>query len=606
MARYEQALALKPDYPEAHNNLGNALQAQGKLDDAVAQYEQALALKPDYPEAHNNLGNALQAQGKLDDAVAQYERALALKPDYPEAHNNLGNALQTQGKLDDAVARYEQALALKPDYPEAHNNLGNALQTQGKLDDAVARYEQALALKPDYPEAHNNLGNALQAQGKLDGAVARYEQALALKPDYPEAHNNLGNALQAQGKLDDAVARCEQALALKPDYPEAHNSLGNALQIQGKLDDAVARYERALALKPDYPEAHYNRANIKSFRPGDADLDVLERLAADLDRLPQSKAPYIHFALGKALEDTGDYTRAFEHLLKGNALKRQQIDYDETDIQKLSRRISQVFDTRLFDLFQRMGDPSAVPIFVVGMPRSGRTLIEQILASHPQVHGGGELMDFVRVTDSVLVSDRQSLPYPDYVPALDATSARSLGQAYLARLPTPLGGKVRITDKLPFNFTRVGLIRLILPNARIIHSMRDPADTCVSCFAKLFVGGQNFSYDLAELGRYYRCYSELMAHWRSVLPSRAMLDVSYEDVVDNFEEQARRLIAYCGIPWDDRCLSFHKTSRPVSTSAVQVRQPLFRSSLKRWRQFEAYLQPLFTELGDLHLPDKKA
>ena len=294
VACYRRALELKPDYAEAHNNLGNALKDQGKLDEAVACYRRALELKPDYAEAHNNLGIALKDQGKLDEAIACYRRALELKPDYAEAHNNLGNALKDQGKLDEAVACYRRALELKPDYAEAHNNLGNALKDQGKLDEAVACYRRALELKPDYAEAHNNLGNALKDQGKLDEAVACYRRALELKPDYAEAHNNLGDAFKDQGKLDEAVACYRRALELKPDYAEAHNNLGNALKDQGKLDEAVACYRRALELKPDYAEAHNNLGNALK----------------DQGKLDEAVACY-----RRALELKPDYAEAHSNLL---------------------------------------------------------------------------------------------------------------------------------------------------------------------------------------------------------------------------------------------------------------------------------------------------
>jgi tetratricopeptide (TPR) repeat protein len=573
----------------------------GRYDTAVSIFADAIAINGESATYHCSLAGALQSRGRLDDAVAAYGRALSLKPDYPEAHNNLANALLTLGKPNDAAVQCERALELRPDYPEAHNNLANALQALGKPDEAVAHYERALELRPDYPEAHNNLANALQTQGKLDEAAVHCERALELKPGYAEAHNNWGNVLQAQDRLDDAVEHYERALALKPDDAFAYNNLGNALRAQGKLDEALAKYDRALALDPIFVGAHNNRANIKSFRPGDPEFAVLEGLAR-ADAVSPDKAPYLHFALAKALEDAGDYPRAFEHLLKGNALKRQQIDYDRRSIQDFFRQVARVFDQGLLARLGGLGDPSATPIFVIGMPRSGSTLIEQILASHPQIHGGGELKDLHRVTGAILFSGHL-IPYPDYVAALNERSARRLGQAYLAQLPALPEGKVRLVDKLPGNLTKAGLISLILPNARIIHSMRDPADTCVSCFATLFSDGQNFSYDLAELGHYYRCYHELMEHWRSVLPSGVMLDVSYENVVDDLEGQARQLIAHCGLAWSDRCLSFHKTNRPVANaSGVQVRQPLFRKSLKRWRRFESYLQPLLTELGALHSP----
>ncbi len=304
--------------------------------------------------------------------------------------------------------------------------------------------------------------------------------------------------------------------------------------------------------------------------------------------------------LGKALEDVGDDGRAFEHLLQGNALKRSQVHYDEAGYQRELRLIAGRFDSNLLDRWAAAGDPSPVPIFIVGMPRCGSTLIEQILASHPQVHAAGELNSLDRVVKTLPNSAGRPVPFPAGIGELDADRLQRLGQAYLASLPTPADGKQRITDKTLSNFLYVGLIRLILPNARIVHTLRNPVDTCVSCFSKLFASGLTFSYDLAELGRFYRGYHQLMAHWRSVLPGGAMLDVSYEDVVDNLEEQARRLIDYCGLPWDDRCLSFRESSRPIATASnVQVRQPLYRSSVDRGRRYAAYLQPLLAELEGL-------
>ncbi len=595
VARYEQALALKPDLAEAHNNLGNTLKQQGKLDQAATRFQQALALRPDYAEACNSLGNILLEQGKLDQAAARYEQALALRPDYAEACNNLGNVCREQGEFDQATARFQQAIALKPDLVEAYNNLGNIYLEQGELDQAVARYDHALALRPDYAEAHNNLGNALKQQGKFEEAAARYEQALVLRPNYAEAHNNLGVIHWQQGKLDRAVACYEQALTLQADYAAAHSNLGNVLLSQGKFEAAAARYEQALALRPDYAEAHYYRVELKTFRPGDADLAALETLAA-APHLAPDKMPYVHFALGKALEDVGDYPRAFEHLRLGNALKRRQVHYNEEASDRNFRLIAAVFDSGLLDRFAGVGDSSEVPIFVLGMPRSGSTLIEQILASHPQVHAAGELVNLGRVVNAISESAGRQVAFPQSISAMNGSGLRQLGQAYLASLPAPTVGKLRIIDKVPGNFLYVGLIHLILPNARIIHTMRDPVDTCVSCFSRLFVD-LPFSYDLGELGRYYRRYRELMAHWRSVLPAGAMIDVRYEDVVDNLEEQARRLIAYCGLPWDNRCLNFHETSRPITTASnVQVRRPLYRSSLARWRHYEAYLEPLLAEL----------
>ncbi len=298
--------------------------------------------------------------------------------------------------------------------------------------------------------------------------------------------------------------------------------------------------------------------------------------------VPESKKSLIHFALGKALDDVGEYERAFEQWLMGNALIRRELAYDELEQERSFRRIIETFDPKLFERFATAGDSSRVPLFILGMPRSGSTLVEQIIASHPAVHGAGETMYLDAVAKSVTGRDGQSVLYPQYVLRLDDAGVHRLGQAYLAGLPPLPDGKTRVTDKTPGNFWYVGLIRLILPHARIIHTTRDPVDTCVSCFSKLFASGQTYSYDLAELGRYFRWYSELMDHWRAILPAGAMLDVAYEDVVDNLEAQARRLLDFCGLPWDAACLSFHETDRPVSTaSSIQVRQPLYRSSVAR-------------------------
>ncbi len=587
-AIYRQILAADSRHADSLHLLGMIEHQRGRDDIAVELIGQAIAVSPHQAAYHSNLGTILQAQSKLDEAAACFERALALKPDWAEVHSNLGNVLQVQGKLEDAAACHERALTLKPGFAEALSNLGNVRQAQGRLLEAVSCYERALELKPDYADAHNNLGNALSTLDRVEEAQPHYERALVLKPNWAYAHNNLGNALATQDRIDEARAHYERALLLNPDYANAHNNLGNILKEQGRFDDAMAHYGRAIAIQPDYAEAHLNRAETKSFARDGADLAALQALAEKSD-LPAEKMPYVHFALAKALDDVGDYARAFEQLRQGNALKRGQIKYEEQSVLDLFQRISAVFDKTLFDRLAGLGDPSPIPIFVVGMPRSGSTLIEQILASHPQIQGAGELRTL----------EKMETGYPESIPTLDGAALRRFGQAYLARLPALANGKVRIVDKLLGNFLRVGLIRLILPNARIIHSSRHPLDTCVSCYSKLFTSGLSFTYDLAELGRYYRAYSELMAHWRSVLPPGAMLDVTYEDVVNDLEVQARRLVDYCGLPWDDRCLNFYDNTQPVRTaSAVQVRQPLFRGSLQRWRHYESGLGPLLEALGD--------
>lgn len=598
---YQRILAIDPRHSDSLHLLGVAAYQLGRHEAADDLIGRAIQLRDDVPSYHGNLGNVLKEQGRIEEAIASYERALALDPALAETHCNLGSLLKHQGRLDEATLRYRQAAAIKPALAEAHFGLGSVFQIQGRLSEAVACYERARVLDPGYAQAHNNLGYAFHVQGKLDAAVACYRRALTLTPDDADAWNNLGYTLHAQGKLDDAVTCYERALALQPDFAEAHNNLGNVLKDLGSFDAAIARYERAISLRPDFADAYFNRADIKTFRAGDADLQALEDLAARIERLPAGKAPYVHFALAKALEDIGEHADAFEHLLQGNALKRREVGYDEGAMREFFRRLAAVFDSALLERYAAAGDPSPTPIFVIGMPRSGTTLLEQILSSHPQIQAAGELTDLDVAARQVFESDSPPVAYPECVATVDPLALRRIGQAYLARLPALAEGKIRITDKLPGNFNNVGLIRLVLPDARIIHAMRDPADTCVSCFSKLFSHGQEFTYELGELGRYYRYYRELMARWRSILPPGAMLEVRYEDVVEDLEGQARRMLDYCGLSWDERCLGFHRTPRSVGTaSALQVRQPLYRDSIQRWRRYESFLAPLLAELQESH------
>jgi len=536
--------------------------------------------------------------GRLAEAERIYRQALQIDAQRSDCLHALAIILQLQGRLDEAVATYRRVLTLRPDCAEVHSNLGVALMAQGRAMEAFRHHQHAVTLNPTDANAHHNLGIALEAQGDLTEAMGQYQRVLRLNPNHADAHNSLGNLLKEQGNFVDAIAHYEKVLVINAKHAEAHNNLGNIFAEQGKFDDAMRHYDRATAIKPDYAEAHFHRAEIKSFRNGDYELAALKKLSK-AGRLSANQSIYIHFALAKALDDTGDYRQAFEHLRAGNVLKRQQIKYDESHTFDLFRRTMKVFDNNLFERFQETGDPSPTPIFVLGMPRSGSTLVEQILSSHPQVQAAGELLDLELATRSVLNASSQPGQYPDCIPGLDHEAFRVIGQFYLSRLPALAGGRVRIVDKFPGNFLMIGLIRLILPNAKIIHTVRDPIDTCLSCYSKLFRIGLPFSYDLEELGRYYHSYSKLMAHWHAVLPPGAMLDFSYEDLVNDLEGQTRRLIDYCNLPWDDRCLSFHKTERIVRTaSAAQVRKPLFRTSLQRWRRHEPQLAPLLRALQD--------
>jgi tetratricopeptide (TPR) repeat protein len=570
-----------------------AAHRQGRSAEAERLYRAVLAAEPDHFGARFCLGLICLGRN-ADEAVGLFRAAFA-GANSADAHNRLGILLAAIGCFDQAVSHYQQALSLARDFAEAHVNLGAALEALRRTDEAMAHYRLALALKPDCAEAHNNLGNALLARQRVEEAISHYHLALAHKRGFAEAHSNLGRALQALGRLDDAIGHYEQAIALKQGYADAYNNLGTALQALGRFDQAHAAFETAIDLAPRKTALRLNMGNSYRFSEGDPHLAAMERLAEDMAGLDEDGRIALHFALGKAYQDIGRHERCFDHLLEGNALKRRHVVYDEAATVAAITRTRAAFTCELMRDRKGAGNPSPVPVFIVGMPRSGSTLVEQILASHPKVSGGGERPDFERAVAS-LSDDGASLGSPDALANLSGQQLRRLAARYLAGMAAGTAAE-RTTDKALGNFRFVGLINLALPNARIIHTRRDPVDTCLSCFSKLFTDDQPYSYDLGELGRYYRAYDDLMEHWRRVLPDGVMIEVRYEELVADLAPQARRIVAHCGLAWDDACLSFHRTQRPIQTASVwQVRQPIYRSSVRSWPLQPETLAPLLEAL----------
>jgi len=567
------------------------LQRQGRLAAAEAAYRAVLEREPGHVRALFNLGLIRVRQGAPDEAIGLFGAALARQPDFAEAHNALGIALRLLGRYEEALAHYAKALAIRPDYAEVENNIGLALQAQGRPDEAILHHRRALALKPDYAEAESNLAAALRELYHFEEALAHYRRAAALRPDAAGACNNLGAALQLVGRHDEALARFDQALAMAPNLAEAHHGRGTALRTLGRLDEARGELERAIALAPRKAEFYRSLAEVKHFTRDEPHLAAAEALAGEAAALSPEERIHLFFALGKIYDDLGEHERSFANLLEGNALKRERTRYNEAAALGQLERTSELFSAEIMRERAGQGEPSPLPVFIIGMPRSGSTLVEQLLASHPEVHGGGELSDFAQ---SVV-----ALGGPDGIPAdIGGAELRRIGAGYLDRITGLAPAALRITDKMPANFRFAGLIHLALPEARLIHVSRDPVDTCLSCFSILFGGDQPFTYDLGELGRYYHAYQQLMAHWRTVLPPGVMLDVQYETLVGDFEKEARRLVAHCGLEWDEACLDFHNTRRPVHTaSSVQVRQPLYQSSIRRWRPAPEQLQPLLDGLA---------
>lgn len=502
-----------------------------------------------------------------------------------------------------AQPNQQQADAATIEVADALRALANeacAHHVAGRYAEAVARYRQMLSLKADMPETYNNLGHALGALGKPETAVLAFECAVALKPDNPEALCNWGLALVDLGRFDEAEAKYRRVIEVNPGFAGAHNNLGLLMKAKGRLVEAGEAIEQAIHLAPRHIAYYENLAAIRPFAAGDPLLAALEGLAGDGAALSAADQVHLHFALAKAYENSGDAERAFRHLQSGNAFKRRQMVYDEAESLGQMDRLCELVSRDFIAARQGCGEASPVPVFIVGMTRSGTTLIEQILASHPQVFGAGEIHLFDHAAGLIRNALPGRPPFPEMVQAMSGEHFRALGALYLEKITRQAPAAMRITDKMTVNFLFAGLIHLALPNATIIHAVRDPADTCVSCFATHFMTGHAHAYDLAELGRYYRHYQALMKHWHDVLPRGRIIDVQYEELVADLEGVARRIVAHCGLEWSGRCLDFHRTERAVRTaSAVQVRKPIYKDSVGRWRKFAPFLGPLLAELEPL-------
>jgi len=587
----ERAVAQDPSLVLAQTNLGVALFDEGRLDEAEQVHLRALALAPQALQSLNNLGSIERARRRRHAAVGWYRKVLEIAPHHVEALGNLGAVLVELDRAQEAMPVLEQGLALAPQSAELLNNLGLACLKLERLESARSLFERTLALRPDYPEALTGLASALNRLELSEQAQALLERALVLAPHKVDSWCQLGAVLTERGRAAEAAQAYERALQLETDSIDALNGLAHLHLEGGRLDEAQSLAHQALAIDPDSLDGRFLMTQIRKVRPDDGQAQALERILEGADALSETKRVSLHYALGKCFDDTQDYDRAFGHFLQGARIKRGQLAYDPAEDDRLTQDIIETFDAELLQRLSGAGDASAAPVFVLGMPRSGTTLTEQILASHPQVHGAGELTDLAEVVQAA------QQPYPSLMRDLSHQALTQMGAEYVRRLRLHNAQATHITDKMPANYFFVGMIGLMLPKAKVVHVRRNPVDTCVSCFTRLFNRHQDATYDLAELGRHYVNYHRLMRHWRQVLPQGAFYEVDYEALVADLEPQARGLIAHVGLPWDEACLKFHENKRAIRTASVtQVRQPLYASSVARWRHYERFLQPLLDEL----------
>jgi tetratricopeptide (TPR) repeat protein len=626
-----EALSELPGEPNLMSLLGAALNRQGRGDEAEPLLRRALEEVPNYPKGHDELARSLVQLGRFDEAIESFRKALTLDPKLQSAQLALVHALkesgradeadetmqsflradpsreliakaaehQREGRLEQAEAVYREILRRDPRNVEALRLLAVIAMNTEHYGQAEQLLKRAVEIAPDFLAAWIDLSRAQLERLDLPAALASIERARELSPRSANVLIHVANVLSRSGRHDEAVEVYRQAVELNPRLAAPHLGLGNTLKTIGRQAEAIEAYRRAAALRPDQSEAWWSLSNLKTFRFDDVETETMERQLERPSLSDEARAQFC-FALAKAREDAGDYARAFELYACGNRTRRALEHYDPVQTETINERIRSVFDAAFLARHAGAGNPDSAPIFIVGLPRSGSTLIEQILASHSQVDATHELPEVGRLIQQInRESKDRSLAYPEAVRDFANDDWSRLGRAYLAQTQQYRRGAPFFVDKNPNNFASIGLLSLALPNSKIINARRHPLDTCVSCYKQLFARGQPFTYDLVELGEYYLQYDQLMSHWHAVMPGR-VLDVQYEAVVADQEAETRRLLAFCGLPWEETCLRFHETERAIRTaSSEQVRRPIYTSAVGMWRHYERELGELIEILAPL-------
>ena len=530
--------------------------------------------------------------GELGRANQLYKQVLTIDPQSTRALHHLGLIAHQAGQPVAAIGWLERAVQVDASDAISWNFLGNLKRELGQLHPAIEAYREAVAQRPNYETALYNLAMTLQKTGDASAAITIFEDLVKLMPRDADVWNRLGAAYLDSSDPDAAKRAHEHALELDPDSAEAHNGLGLTCMDIGEFDDAAEHYRAAIKRDPAFIRVYYNLAKSHRFSSADdPDLDLIESV---LQRpgLSRDERADLHFGLGKAHDDYGNYDRAFKHFEQANSLKRASMKVDKAGHQRWMDNLRETFNASFYRQREGYGNESDKPVFIVGMPRSGTTLVEQIISSHPQAHGAGELAKIGDLARTLCESVDPKLHYPGYVPQLDAATCQAAAAEYLSFVEAKAGNATRITDKLPANYLRLGLIALLFPNARVIDCRRSALDTVVSIYFSHFAGDHPFAYSLEDIEFEYQQYVQLMAHWRQVLPL-SWHEVSYEALVEDTEAQTRELIAAVGLGWDPACLRFYDTERPVHTASNwQVRRPVYPRSMGRWKHYAAHLSAL--------------
>ena len=596
---FRALLTTQPQWARAHYEAALSYAAAGATDEAVESLRKSVHLKPAFPEAWRALGDLLSRLDDVEGAQAAYTEQIRHSIQDPRLME--AAVYLCENRIAPAEALLRAHLKQYPTDVAAIRMLAEVASRLGRYGDAESLLARALELAPAFVPARHNYAFVLHREGKAAEALTQLDQLLAADPGHTGYLNLKAAVLARIGEIQPAIEIYEQIVHLHPNQSKVWLSFGHALKTAGLQDRCVEAYRRTIALSPKLGEAWWSLANLKTVKLGPDDRASMQQQLRR-DDLSFEDRFHFHFALGKAFEDAGDYESSFSHYAQGNALRREIIAYDPAENTSHVQRSKIFFTRELFAARRGVGCQAADPIFIVGLPRAGSTLIEQILASHPLVEGTQELPDLAAIARELggkKVRTEMSR-YPEILADLGESELRALGERYLER--TRIQRKTDapfFIDKLPNNWAHVGLIHLILPNAKIIDARRHPLGCCFSGFKQHFARGQHFTYDLADIGRYYRDYVELMAHFDAVLPGRVHRAI-YEHVVENTEAEVRRLLDYCGLEFDERCLRFYENDRAVRTaSSEQVRRPIFREGVDHWRHYERWLDPLKAALGDV-------
>lgn len=590
--KLEEAIRLFPDFSTAHETLGDTLLVQGRPGAARKAYEQAMRLDPTRSITHDKIDRARQMEASATTASERPEqentpqRTMAFADEIARAV-----AQERGGDGQSAETAYRDILKRDPDHVEAARLLAGIAAGHKRYRDAAVFLRKALSNAPDYTRAWVDLANVQRELDQFEDAIDSAQQVLRLSPDKAESHMLYAGAIGSVGRHEDAIGVYERVLELAPDKAGALCSMAHHLKTVGRQADAVAAYRRCIAAKPDHAEAYWSLANLKTFRFADEEVSAMEALLAGTELADEARTQ-IHNALGLEFESRKDYTTAFANFEQCNLIRRKSETYDPVDIESTYTRVIEMFDADFFEKNAAVRETETTPIFIVGLPRSGSTLIEQILASHSLVDGTHELGDLQRVVQSTRRKNRRRDRFPETLSELGRDEWQEIGAEYLERTKVFRSGRAYFVDKNPNNFVFAGILKLAIPNAKIINAKRHPLDSCFGSYKQLFASGQPFSYDLTELGEYYLQYDRLINHWHTQLPG-FVLDVQYEDVVADLESQVRRILQFCGLPFEASCLRFHETERAVKTaSSEQVRQPIYASSVNLWRNYEPFLDTL--------------